>query len=40
MVEKYKGTETRRRLFSISVQLYVFAVHTFVQLIKSYEKNE
>ncbi|MGM0218130.1 LysR family transcriptional regulator [Enterococcus sp. AZ126] len=38
--EKYKGTETRRRLFSVSAQHYAFAVHAFVQLIKSYEKNE
>ncbi|MBO0423478.1 LysR family transcriptional regulator [Enterococcus plantarum] len=40
MEEKYKGTETRRRLFSVSAQHYAFAVHAFVQLIKSYEKNE
>lgn len=40
MEGKYKGTETRRRLFSVSAQHYAFAVHAFVQLIKSYEKNE
>ncbi|MBO0475411.1 hypothetical protein IGL98_002552 [Enterococcus sp. DIV0840] len=40
MEEKYKGVETRRRLFSVSAQHYAFAVHAFVQLIKSYEKNE
>ncbi|MGX7244462.1 LysR family transcriptional regulator [Enterococcus quebecensis] len=40
MEEKYKGTETRRRLFSVSAQHYAFAVHAFVQLIKSYDKNE
>lgn len=40
MEEKYKGTETRRRLFSVSAQHYAFAVHAFVQLIKSYEQNE
>lgn len=40
MEEKYKGTRTRRRLFSISAQHYAFAVHAFVQLIKTYERNE
>ncbi|WP_086313854.1 hypothetical protein A5821_001397 [Enterococcus sp. 7F3_DIV0205] len=40
MEEKYKGAETRRRLFSVSAQHYAFAVHAFVQLIRSYEKNE
>ncbi|EOH92822.1 hypothetical protein UAW_02863 [Enterococcus haemoperoxidus ATCC BAA-382] len=40
MEEKYKGMETRRRLFSVSAQHYAFAVHAFVQLIRSYEKNE
>ncbi|MBM7688824.1 LysR family transcriptional regulator [Enterococcus ureilyticus] len=40
MEGKYKGQETRRRLFSVSAQHYAFAVHAFVQLIKSYEKNE
>lgn len=40
MEEKYKGTRTRRRLFSVSAQHYAFAVHAFVQLIKMYEKNE
>ena len=40
MEEKYKGTRTRRRLFSISSQHYAFAVHAFVQLINTYGKNE
>ncbi|ALR99893.1 LysR family transcriptional regulator [Enterococcus silesiacus] len=40
MAEKYKGVQTRRRLFSVSAQHYAFAVHAFVQLIKSYEQNE
>ncbi|MHC5230019.1 LysR family transcriptional regulator [Enterococcus sp. LJL99] len=40
MQEKYKGTRTRRRLFSVSAQHYAFAVHAFVQLIKTYGKNE
>jgi DNA-binding transcriptional LysR family regulator len=38
--EKYKGTDKRRRLFSVSAQHYAFAVHAFVQLIRSYEENE
>lgn len=40
MEEKYKGTQTSRRWFSISAQHYAFAVHAFVQLIKSYEQTE
>lgn len=40
MEEKYKGTQLSRRLFSISAQHYAFAVHAFVQLIKSYEQTE
>ena len=40
MEEKYKGTRTRRRLFSVSAQHYAFAVHAFVQLIKTYGEDE
>lgn len=36
----YKNKEKRRRLFSVSAQHYAFAVHAFVELIRSYEKNE
>lgn len=40
MEVRYKNKETRRRLFSVSAQHYAFAVHAFVELIRSYEKNE
>lgn len=40
MEEKYKHTSPRKQLFSVSAQHYAFAVHAFVELVKSVNADE